>query len=121
VRIELALAGKEHVVADVLELVTGMTIGDIRTIKRETGMTVAALKDRILELKGGDDGVPTEDDWDVYAALVYLILSRSGGRVSWAEVEDIPVAELAAGLSVLPDEPTAPAQQPHDVPVAAGG
>jgi len=120
VRIKLAVGGKEHV-ADMAELLTRVTIGEIRAIKRETGMTTTALQNRLLEMQGADDEGLTEENWDVYAALVYLILSRSGGHVSWADVDNIPLAELAAGLSVLPDEPTAPAQQPHDVPVAAGG
>lgn len=98
VRIRLILDGREHVV-DYDEL-TRVTIGELRTIKRETGMTLPALHARLLGLK---DSGPGDDNIDLYAAMVYLVLCRAGEQVSWADVERIPLVDLAAGLTVEAD------------------
>jgi hypothetical protein len=78
-----------------------MTIGEIRTIKRETGLSITGLHAKLLSVKDADN----VDDMDLYASLVYLLMSKSGETVTWADVEAIPIVDLAAGLSVLPDEP----------------
>jgi hypothetical protein len=103
VKIKLTLNGKEHA-ADVAEMITKVTIGEVRTIKEKTGMTPAKLQTKLLELKdaGADD--PEGENWDVYTALVYLLMSRSSGRIAWADVESIPLVDLAAGFSVIPDD-----------------
>ena len=97
-RIKLALGGKEYEAT--YDDVTKVTIGEIRTIKRETGMTIPELHARVLALNER-----TDDDIDLYAVLVYLLMSHSGQAVTWADVEAIPIVDLAAGLSVVPDEP----------------
>lgn len=113
--IKLTVHGKEYI-ANVAELFTKMTIGEIRTIKRETGMTAEVLELKVRDLRPDGDDVPKDEDWDVYTALVYLIMSRSGGRVAWADVEDLPLAEIAEGWSVVEDEPP-PADPAAEIPI----
>ncbi len=110
-RIQLSLSGREYV-ANIAELFTKMTIGEIRTIKRETGMDSEDLQTQVLALKDPDEG---SENWDVYTALVYLILSRSGGRTAWADVENIPLVDIVAGWSLIEDEP----MQVDEVPLGA--
>lgn len=105
-RIKLTLGGKEYV-TDVAEMTQKVTIGEIRTIKHETGMTPAALQAKLLELKNAGDSTAENENWDVYTALVYLVMSRSGGHVTWADVERIPLVDLASGFSIVEDEPPA--------------
>jgi hypothetical protein len=100
-RIKLSLGDREYV-ADIAELFTKMTIGEIRTIKRETGMTSDDLQTQVLALRDPDED---SENWDIYTSLVYLILSRSGGRTAWADVETIPLVDIVAGWSVIEDEP----------------
>jgi hypothetical protein len=118
VKVKLVLNGKEHV-ADVAEMLNKVTIGEVRTIKQETGMTPAMLHTKLEELKRADPDDPGDESWDVYTALVYLLMSRSSGRIAWADVESIPLVDLAAGFSVIPDdEPLAPPEDPPaDVPM----
>lgn len=113
--IKLTLDGKEYV-ANLADLLTKVTIGEIRTIKRETGLTIEDVETRLTERSDGD-----ADDWDVYAAMVYLILSRAGGHVTWDRVEMIPLAELAAGFTIVPDDEPALVEAPVTEPVMAGG
>jgi hypothetical protein len=117
VSIKLTLNGKEYV-ANIADLFTKMTIGEIRTIKRETGMTAEGLELKVRELKPDGDDVPQDEDWDIYTALVYLILSRSGGHIAWAAVEDLTLAEIAEGWSVVEDEsPQEPVDLPAEIPL----
>jgi hypothetical protein len=93
-------------VAVVDEMFHQITIGQIRAIRRETGMTSEELLGKVLALKdaekpGGDE------DWDVYTALVFLVLSRSDWHVTWADVERIPLVDIANGWSVIDNEPAA--------------
>ncbi|MGH3427349.1 MAG: hypothetical protein ACRDQZ_07235 [Mycobacteriales bacterium] len=97
-RITLTLAGTEYTAA--YDDLANMTIGEIRTIKRETGLSITELLAKIFTVKDDEDL-----DMDVLASLVYLVVSRSAAKLSWADVERIPLVELAAGLSVVPDEP----------------
>jgi hypothetical protein len=94
--IRLTLGGKDYIAS--YDEVTRATIGEMRTIKRETGMTIPQLHARLLALNGR-----TDDDMDLYAALVYLVMCRSGETVTWAEVDAIPIVDLAAGLTVVAD------------------
>jgi hypothetical protein len=118
VKIELVLNGKEHV-ADLADMLNKVTIGEVRTIKEKTGMTPAQLHKTLLELKTADTDEPEDENWDVYTALVYLLMSRSSGRIAWADVENIPLVDLAAGFSVIPDDdpPVASAEQPAEIHV----
>lgn len=102
-KIQIALGDKNYV-ADVGAMFNQMTIGQIRAIRRETGLTSDELLGKVLALKdaekpGGDE------DWDVYTALVFLVLSRSDWHVTWADVERIPLVDIANGWSVLDDDP----------------
>ena len=99
-KIQLTLGGREYVAS--YDELTRVTIGEIRTIQRETGMTIPQLHARLSALNDRSG-----DDMDLYAALVYLLMRRSGENVTWADVDAIPVVDLAAGLAVLADEPAA--------------
>jgi hypothetical protein len=57
VKVKLVLNGKEHV-ADVAEMLNKVTIGEVRTIKQETGMTPAMLHTKLEELKRADPDDP---------------------------------------------------------------
>jgi hypothetical protein len=118
VKIKLTLNGKEHV-ADLAEMLNKVTIGEVRTIKEKTGMTPAQLHKTLLELKTADADGSEDENWDVYTALVYLLMSRSSGRIAWADVESIPLVDLAAGFSVIPDDdpPVESAEQPAEIHV----
>lgn len=116
-KLKLAVNGKEYV-ADAASLMN-VTIGELRTIKRETGMTLEQLHERLV-LQPLDDGA--DNDIDLYAVLTYLLMSHSGEKVTWADVEAIPLVELAAGLSSVGDEPAAePVELPVEVAVVVDG
>lgn len=102
-KIQIALGDKKYV-ADVGEMFNQMTIGQIRAIRRETGLPSDELLDKVLGLKDVDQPGGAED-WDVYTALVFLVLSRSDWHVTWADVERIPLVDIANGWSVVDDEP----------------
>ena len=121
-KIKLAVGGKEYV-ADVLDMIENVTIGEIRTIKRETGMTPDTLKQELLDLSEVDTDDPAMQNWDLYTALVYLILSRASGGARWEDVERLPVIQLATGFSVIPDEDETPPTETVELPepAAAGG
>jgi hypothetical protein len=119
VRIKLVLSGKEHV-ADLADMLNKVTIGEVRTIKEKTGMTPAQLHKTLLEFKTANANDPEDENWDVYAALVYLLMSRSSGRIAWADVESIPLVDLAAGFSVIPAEDSpvvVPEQESAEIPL----
>jgi hypothetical protein len=102
-RIKLALGDREYVcgLAELME----MEIGELRAIKAETGLTPSQLQHKLVNFE-------TDDDPDVFAALVYLLRSKSGEKnVSWAEVNSVPLSALSA----LDDEP--PAAQVDEVPL----
>ena len=91
----MVLGGKEYA-ATAVDLAR-VTIGECRVIKRETGMTIAQWRERFLAF---------DEDPDVYATMVFLMRSRAGEQVDWAEIDSIPLAELMAGFSVVTDEPS---------------
>ena len=54
--------------------------------------------------------------------LTYLLMSHSGEKVTWADVEAISLLELTAGLSSVDDAPPAEAVElPAEVPVTVDG
>jgi hypothetical protein len=117
VKLKLAVGGKEYV-AEAASL-TNVTIGELRTIKRETGMTLEQLHERLVLQPLGD---ASDNDIDLYAVLTYLLMSHSGEKVTWADVEAIPLVELAAGLSSVDDKPPAESVElPAEVPVTVDG
>jgi hypothetical protein len=117
VKLKLAVNGKEYV-AEAASL-TNVTIGELRTIKRETGMTLDQLHERLVLQPLGDGG---DNDIDLYAVLTYLLMSHSGAKVTWADVEAIPLVDLASGLSSVEDEPAAETVElPAEVPVVVDG
>lgn len=116
-KLKLAVNGKEYV-AEAASL-TNVSIGELRTIKRETGMTLGQLHERLVLQPLGD---ASDYDIDLYAVLTYLLMSHSGEKVTWADVEAIPLVELAAGLSSVNDEPVAESVElPAEVPVTVDG
>ena len=112
VRIKLVLGGKEYSASSYSDL-ANMTIEEIRTIKERTGMTPSGLRVKLMEfakLADSPQGVAGFDEMaaiDVCAALVYLLMARSGEKVTWADVERVPLLDLAAGFSIVEDEPAA--------------
>lgn len=102
-KIQIALGDKKYV-AVVDEMFNQMTIGQIRAIRRETGLTSEDLLGKVLALKGAEKP-GGDEDWDVYTALVFLVLSRSDWHVTWADVERISLVDIANGWSVIDDEP----------------
>lgn len=56
-----------------------------------------------------------DEDPDMYAVLVFLLRSRAGEQVDWGEIDSIPLNDLMAGFSIVPDESPAP----DGVPVGA--
>lgn len=108
-KFKLVLDGTEYVAS--YEAITRINIGELRTIKRETGLTVDQVHDKLTTLTKMDTDDPVMDI-DLCAVFTYLLMSRSGHAVTWADVERIPLVELGAGFSVLDDEPTPPGPEP---------
>ena len=67
------------------------SIGEARAIKRATGLTIAGWNEGLENLG--------QLDPDVLAGLVFLLRRRAGETVDWAEIDAVPLADLAAGLS----------------------
>jgi hypothetical protein len=107
VKLQIVLGDKTYV-ADVAEMFNKMTIGQIRAIRRETGMTSDVLLSKVLALKDAEKP-GNHEDWDVNTALVFLVLSRSDWHVTWADVERIPLMDIVNGWSVIEEAATEPA------------
>lgn len=87
---KLVLDGHEYS-SPILDLYR-VTIGEARTIKRCTGLTLADW--RLGLLTWG------REDPDVLAGLVYLLRSRAGETVDWYELEQINAQDVVDGLTV---------------------
>ncbi len=74
-----------------------MSIGEARTIKRQTGLTIADWQAGVKSLDRVDP--------DVFVSLVYLLKSRAGETVDWDELNALPVLTVIQGLDFeLTDE-----------------
>ena len=104
-RINLVLGGREYS-ADVAELAS-LSIGEIRAIKEHLGLTPSGLRANMMGFATLVESAKAGGEFDemaavdVFAALVYLVMARSGEKVTWADVDAIPIAALAAGFSVV--------------------
>lgn len=104
----LALRGKTYE-TDFLDLLK-LTIGESRVIKRNcTGpngkaMTGADWRECMVAFD--------REDPDLLAGIVFLLRSRAGETVEWADLEDLTVQEFAEGLTVADDEVVEPSEDP---------
>lgn len=109
VRIKLVLGGREYS-ADVADLAS-LSIGEIRAINEHLGLTPSGLRTNLMNfanlIKSAKDGGEFDEmaAVDVFSALVYLVMARSGEKVTWADVDAIPIVALATGFSVVNDGP----------------
>lgn len=82
-----------------------ITLGEARTIKRMTGMSLGEFS----ELFG--EGKPRTSDPDVMAAIIYLVMHRKDPRVTEADIDTLDLDMITdggtAGVAELPLEPTA--------------
>lgn len=99
-RIKLKLGDKEY--ASTLADMSNLSIGEIRAIKRETGMSAEQFGARFGEFADMD---PKDPDMDLIVGLVYLLRRRSGDKCTWADAEDVPAVHLRDAFSVVDDEP----------------
>lgn len=67
-----------------------MSIGEARTIKRQTGLTVGDYH----------DGLKTLDrlDPDIFLSMVFLLKSRAGETVDWDVLNELPLMAVMQGL-----------------------
>lgn len=71
-----------------------LSIGESRTIKRETGMSITVWLEKLQDF----------GDPDVLASVLYLVLSRAGEVVEWSELDDMSLTDVMRGFA-LTDEP----------------
>jgi hypothetical protein len=113
-RITVTVDGKSY--STTAESLFNLTIGECRVIKRECGMTTGQWIDTLEMMakkpKRGQKG--PEMDETVLAILMYLLRSRAGEPVTWADVEAMRILDIADGLSVTEESDT-------PAPVAAVG
>lgn len=67
-----------------------VTIGEARTIKGQTGLTIRGWEEGLKDLASVDP--------DVIAGLVWLLRSRAGEAVDWTEINALTINELATAL-----------------------
>jgi len=75
-----------------------LSIGEARTIKRHTGMTIADWRLKFALL--------SQEDPDVFAALAYLFRSRAGETVTtdWSDINKLPAQDIISGLQFSNDD-----------------
>lgn len=73
-----------------------MSIGEARTIKRNTGLTIL----------GWQEGLKAMDqiDPDICIGLIYLLRSRAGETVDWDALDELPVADVLGGFDFTLNE-----------------
>jgi hypothetical protein len=85
-----------------------LSIGEARTIKRNTGMSISEWRLGLMTLH--------REDPDVLAGIVFVLRHRAGEQVDWAEMENISTQTLIAGLK-LEDGDLDPPQPPAEAAV----
>jgi hypothetical protein len=108
-KLGLTLGGKAYETE--LDALLHLSIAEAREIKRhcrsgdgERPMTIAEWRKGLLALD--------QEDSDTLAALAFVLRSRAGEQVDWAEIEGLSSQEFSAGFVMTKDEP--PDEEPPD-------
>lgn len=88
---KLTLGDKEY--TSTLMGLYELSIGEARTIKRNTGMT-------ITEWQLGLALFSRREDADILAGLVFLLRSRAGEQVAWSDIDTLPIKSVKEGFDV---------------------
>lgn len=97
---KLTLNGQEYQ-APVFSLLN-VSVGEARTIKRQTGMTISDWRLGLLTIE--------RQDPDVLAAVVFILRHRAGEDVDWADVDKLSTMELARSVVTEPGDYELPAE-----------
>ena len=106
--ITLTLGGRTYT-SGLVDLVQ-VSIGEARTIKKATGMTIADWRDTFRRVD--------REDPDLLIGMVYLMRTRAGETAEWSDLDHMPVKDLMAAFDVTnePDpEPATPEAPAVDV------
>jgi hypothetical protein len=99
--VKLSLDGREYQ-AKTYSLFD-LSIGEARTIKRNTGMSISEWRLGLMTLH--------REDPDVLAGIVFVLRHRAGEQVDWAEMENISTQTLIAGLKLEDGDLDPPAEE----------
>jgi hypothetical protein len=100
--VKLSLDGREYQ-AKAYSLFD-LSIGEARTIKRNTGMSISEWRLGLMTLH--------REDPDVLAGIVFVLRHRAGEQVDWAEMENISTQTLIAGLKLEDGDLDPPLEKP---------